>query len=177
MQVVDIVFIALGVGLLLIGYIRGFGKSLKTFTGGVIGIIISVFVCAAFGGMVLGIPQMTEWVGQLNEILADKWEFLGKIQAGVIIFYAAMFLAVQLVRIIIVKVICKIFEADNTVMKAINKALGLVFAPAIGFAFLLLALAVIKLFGDAEPIQRLLEKIDGSILLKLYEINPIVLHL
>lgn len=177
MQTVDIVIIAIGVALLILGYIRGFGKSLKTFTSGVFGVIISVFVCAAFGGMILGTPKMTEWVGQLNDILADKWEFLGKIQAGVIIYYVALFLVTQAVRIVIVKLVCGLFEADNRVMKVINRALGMIFAPAVAFAFLLLVLAVLKCFEDSTAISDMLAKIDGSILKKLYDINPIVFSL
>ena len=177
MQTVDIVFIAIGVALLILGYIRGFGKSLRTFTSGVFGIVISVFVCVAFGGMILGTPKMTEWVGQLNDILTAKWEFLGKIQAGVIIYYVALFVVTQIVRIIIVKLICGLFEADNGVMKVINRILGMIFAPAIAFAFLLLVLAVLKCFEDSAAISNMLAEIDGSILKKLYDINPIVLRL
>jgi len=177
MQTIDIITLVVGVALMILGYLRGFGKSLKTFTGGVFGIIISVFVCVAFGGMILGTNLVSGWVSQLNEILTAKWDFLGKVQMAVIIYYVAMFVVVQIIRIIIVKLVCGIFEADNKVMKIINRVLGTVFVPAITFVFLLLVLAVIKLFDGSEATGGLMEKIAGSFIAKLYEINPIVLHI
>ncbi len=177
MSTIDIVTLAIGVLLLVLGYIRGFGKSLKTFCGGIVGIIISIFVCVAFGGMILGTELVTGWVGELNSILGGYAAFLEKIQAGVIIFYIALFLASQLVRIIVLKVVCRIFEAENKVMKIINRVLGTIFAPASAFVFLLLVLSVVKLADGSELVTKFTSAIDGSIIHKLYLINPIVLHL
>lgn len=177
MQTVDIVLIALGVLLVIVGYARGFGKALRGMTKGVFGIIISVFVCAAFGGMILGTDFVGGYVLQLNALLAEKWAFLGKIQAGVIVYYAALFFVAQILRIIIVKLVCGIFEANNKVVRVINRVLGTVFLPAAGFIFLLLVLAVVRLFDNTDTVINLLAKFNGSILVGLYEINPIILHL
>lgn len=176
MQIADIIFIIVAVALVIMGYLRGFGKSLKTFTGGVVGVIISIFVCVAFGGLILGSELVSGGVSQLNDILAAKWDFLGKIQMAVIIFYIGMFLVVQILRIIIVKVITSIFETDNKVMNIVNKSLGMIFVPAITFVFLLLVLSVIKVFDMSDGTLNVMAKIEGSFWAKLYEINPIVLH-
>lgn len=176
MQIADIIFIIVAVALVILGYLRGFGKSLKTFTGGVVGIIISIFVCIAFGGMILGTELVSGGVSRLNDILVSKWEFLGQIKMAVVIFYIGMFLVVQVLRIVIVKIVVSIFEADNKVMKVVNKAFGMIFAPAITFVFLLLVLSVIKVFDMSDGTLDVMTKIEGSFLAKLYEINPIMLH-
>lgn len=176
MHIIDIVTIAAAIVFLLIGFVSGFGRSLRHFTNGIVGVIISVFVCAALGGMVLGIDVVTGWIEQLNAFFASKAEFLGKIQLGVIIFYAVMFFAVQILRVIVVKVIAGIFETDNSVMRVINKSLGMIFVPTTVLVTLLLVFAVFNLFEDTAFIGNLLQKMEGTFLMKLYEVNPIIFH-
>lgn len=176
MNIIDIVTIVAAIVFLLIGFISGFGRSLRHFTGGIVGIIISIFVCASFGGMLLGTELVGGWISSLNDYFSSVAEFLGKMQLAVVIFYIVMFIIVQIVRIIVVKFICRIFEADNNVMKVINRVLGVVFVPAVMFMFLLLVFAVLKLFDDTAAIQEMLMKMEGTFLLKLYLNNPIVLH-
>lgn len=175
MKLIDIITLAVIAVLAVIGAIAGFGKSLKRFTGGIVGIIISVFVCAAIGGMVLSIKPVAGLVNNLNAMLAEKAAFLGKIQAGIIVYYIVLFLVVQILRIMVVKVICKIFEADNKPMKVINAVLGLVFVPAVTLLFVLLLFAVVKNFEGTGFVQSIMEKLEGTILLKLYNVNPITL--
>ena len=176
MKTIDIVTIAVPVIMAIIGLIAGFGKSLKRFTGGIFGIIISIFVCVAVGGMILGIKPVGELVASLNETLAAKAAFLGKIHAGLIVYYIVLFLVVQILRIIAVKVICGIFEAKNAVMKTINRILGFIFVPAVTILFVLLVFSVVRNFEDTAFVQDILAKIEGSLLLKVYEWNPIVLN-
>lgn len=176
MNIIDIVTIVAAIVFVLVGFVSGFGRSLRHFTRGIVGVIISVFVCAAFGGMILGIGTVSGWVSSLNDFFASKAEFLGTIHLGMIVFYAIMFVAVQILRVIVVKCICSLFEAENKVMRVVNKALGMVFVPAVVFMFLLLVFSVFRLFGDTSFIQDLLVKLEGTFLLKLYEFNPIVLN-
>lgn len=175
MSIIDIGTLIAAIVFVLIGFVSGFGRSLRHFTGGVVGIIISVFVCAAFGGMILGTSLVGGWVGQLNDYFASVSSFLGNIRAGVIVFYIVMFIIVQIIRIIVVKFVSGIFEADNKVMKIINKVLGMVFVPAIVCVFVLLVFAVLALFEDTSLIQEMIVKLDGTFLLKLYQNNPIAL--
>ena len=86
-----------------------------------------------------------------------------------------MFLVVQILRILTVKFISGIFEADNAVMKGVNKFLGMIFVPAIMCLFLLLVFAVFALFDDTTFVANMLNDMEGTFLLKLYENNPIVL--
>lgn len=157
----------------LAGFLIGFGRSLKMFTSGIVGIIISIFVCATFGGMLLGTDLVGGWIASLNSKLGEVAAVFEKIQVGVIIFYIVMFVVVQLVRIAVVKFVCEFFGADNSVMKVVNKILGTLFVPAVILCFTLLILAVLKLFDDTTAISSMLEKIDGTILYKLYVSNPI----
>ena len=62
--------------LALLGLLFGFGKTLRFFTRGLFGVIISVFVCFTFGGMIAGIPAVSEWIGMLDAKLGEAWGFL-----------------------------------------------------------------------------------------------------
>lgn len=181
MHIVDIVTIVSAIVLALLGFISGFGKALKNLTKGVGGFIISIFVCAAIGGAILGTDVVGSLVGKLNDFFMSKAEILGKIKLAVIVYYILLFIAVQILRIIVVKCICRLLEGDkkskseNKLLKAINKILGVAFVPAVAMVFLLVALAVLKLIDDVSFVQDMLMEIDGTVLHTLYVNNPIVL--
>ncbi|MBR1747117.1 MAG: hypothetical protein IJ735_02760 [Clostridia bacterium] len=176
MSMIDIVTIIVAVISALVGFIGGFGKGLKLFTKGVFGIIISVFVTATFAGLVLKIDRVSVWVADITALAAEKWAFFGTINIGLIAYYVVFFLFVQLLRILVVKVICGIFEADNKVMKAINRVLGLIFVPAVVLTLVLLVFAVFKIVDETQFVQDIAAKIDGTFLGILYENNPIRLY-
>lgn len=175
MNIIDIGTIIALIVLVLLGFVLGFGRSLRVFTKGVVGVIISVFVCASFGGMIIGIDVVGEKLAELNAFFTSKAEFLGTIHLETVVFYIVMFLVVQILRIITVKFISGIFEADNPVMKGVNKFLGMIFVPAIMCLFLLLVFAVFALFDDTTFVANMLNDMEGTFLLKLYQNNPIVL--
>ena len=56
MNMLDIIALAVVIIVALGGYAMGFAKSLKAVTGGIMGVIISVFVCVAFGGALQNLP-------------------------------------------------------------------------------------------------------------------------
>ena len=175
MNIVDIVLLVALIVLVIIGIAAGFGKSLRRFTKGIVGVILSIFICAALGGAVLGIGFIGDAVSNLGARFASMSSLLGKLHLELVVFYVIMFIVVQILRIIIVKFVCKIFSADNKAMKITNAVLGAIFVPAVSFVFLLLALAVMSLLSDIGPVREFLTELDGTFLYKLYEINPIVL--
>ena len=173
---IDIVTIAVAVIAALVGFIGGFGKGLKFFTKGVFGIIISVFVTAAFAGLFLKIETVSGWVADITQLASQKWAFFATINVGLIAYYVVFFLIVQVLRMLVVKVVCGIFEADNKVMKVINRVLGLVFVPAVLLTALLLVFAVFKIIDETQFVQDVLAKLDGTFLSTLYYANPIKLY-
>lgn len=175
-NVIDLVTIGVAVVSALIGFIIGFGKGLKGFTKGIFGIIISVFVTATFAGMFLKIETVSGWVADITRLAAEKWAFFGTINIGLIAYYAVFFLIVQVLRILVVKVICGIFEADNAVMKVINRVLGMIFIPAVVLTLVLLVFAVFKIIDETQFVQDVLAKLDGTFLKVLYDNNPIKLY-
>lgn len=176
MNIIDIATIVVAVLSALVGFIGGFGRGLKFFTKGVFGIIISVFVTATFAGLFLKIDAVAGLISQITALAAEKWPFFGTINVGLIAYYVVFFLVVQLIRILIVKFVRQIFEADNKVMNVINKVLGLIFVPAVVLTAVLLFLAVIKIVDETSFAQDLITKIDGSFLGTLYYGNPIRLY-
>ena len=176
MKLIDIITIGVFVLAALVGFIGGFGKGLKLFTKGIFGIVISVFVTATFAGMFLKIEQVSIWIADLTTLASQKWAFFATINIGLIAYYLVFFLIVQLLRILVVKVICGIFEADNKVMKAINRVLGLIFVPAVVMALVLLVFAVFKIVDETHFVKDIVAKMDGSFLGVLYANNPIKLY-
>ena len=168
----DTITIIVAVALGILGLCVGFGKTLRFFTKGIFGIIISVFVCFTFGGMIKGIPAVAELISSLNEKLGNAWGFLQTIHLETVLFYVILFFVV-LVRVLLVHFVCAIFEADVLPMRLINKLLGMVLMVAAVFLLTLLVLAVFRMVEDTSFVQGILEKIDGTFLGKLYESNPV----
>ncbi len=146
-------WIALGVvvAFALIGLIVGFGNVLKFFTSGIFGVIISLVVCYFLYGIVLNWDFVKDLMTALLNAVesADNWfcDFLVKIRIDIVAVCVAMFIVVQIVRIIIVSIIKNIVEINNPVVKVINKLFGMVLAVAILAMLGLIAFQVIAWIG------------------------------
>lgn len=173
MGTIDAVTIIVAVLLAGLGLVVGFGRTLKFFTKGIFGIILSVFVCVTFGGMIQGIPAVADWLSGLNASLGDAWGFLETIHFATVIFYIVLFVAVQILRILIVKFIVSIFSIDVLPMRIINRVLGMVLMVAAVFLLLLLVFAVFRVLQDTSFVQNILDSLNGTFLGKIYENNPV----
>lgn len=158
----------------IFGMLFGFGKGLKFFTGGIIGIIISIFVCYALGGLIYNIGFVQNGLNSMRTALANKdngfCNFLLKIQIDIIVYYVGLFIAITILRIIIVRVIKSIVEIDNMVVIVLNKTFGVVFFVGTFFILMLFVFWIIALFkGGVQPdfVQGSKLKLDW-----LYENNP-----
>ena len=116
---------------LLIGLLLGFGKLLKIFTGGIVGIIISIVVTYFCLGIVSswGFVQdiMAKLIGAMQNANNGIVDFLIKIGIEKIILAVGLFIIIQVIRIILVSIIKSIVEIDNVVFKVINKFFGVIF--------------------------------------------------
>lgn len=175
MNSIDSVTLIVAIALAALGLLIGFGRSLRFFTKGIFGVVISVFVVFTFGGMIKGIPAVGELVTNGDAYFKGLWKFLGYLHLGNVIFYVALFFIVQLLRIIVVRCIAGIFTADNRVMRVLNKLLGMVFTVAVVLLLVLLVFAVFKHFETSEFMQDFLSKIEGTFLHTLYAHNPVVI--
>ena len=146
MIVADWVAIGVVVASLGLGSLVGFGKGLKFFTSGIFGFIIGVVICALVGTVFLDVPFVADLLAKLRESWAGI-EFLDKVHMDVIIYYVIMFVAVQLLRIILVLIIKAIFESENIVIKIVNRTLGAVLFLIIGVCIALLALKIVGWVG------------------------------
>ena len=173
MQTLDVITVIVAIVLALLGLLFGFGKTLRFFTKGIFGVVISVFVCATFGGMIAGISAVAEWIGALNTKLGQSWSFLETIHLATVIYYVVLFFAVQIVRIIIVKCVAGVFEVDVLPMRIVNKLLGMALAVAAVLLLTLLVFAVFRTMQDTSFVQNILSKINGTFLGSLYENNPV----
>ena len=132
-------WIALGIIFVFaaIGALIGFGRGLKFLTGGIFGIIISVVLCYIFGSMILGVPFVNDLLTKLAESIGG-WSIV-----VTVIYYVVLFILFTLIRILIVKIIRKVAEADVLIMKIINKVFGAILMAAFGVLLGMLALQII----------------------------------
>ena len=104
MGTTDAIILIVALALALLGFLVGFASTLRFFTHGVFGWIISVFMCATLGDMVQGAAPVQNWLTELN---ASMGGFLQTIHAATIIFYFVFFLVLQLVRVLVVRLLAR----------------------------------------------------------------------
>ena len=172
-------WIVLGVILVccLLGMLFGFGKGLKFFTGGIFGIIISIVVCYALGGLIYNFGFVQDGLNSIRIALAKNGngfcKFLLNIHIDIVVYYVGLFIAVTILRIIIVRIIKSIVEINNVVLITINKAMGVVLFVGVGFMVMLFVFWIISIIGGNTEANFLL-KLSGSKLKIdwLFEHNP-----
>lgn len=173
-------FIILG-GLILfalIGVFVGFGGGLKFFTSGIFGVAISVVVCYAVGGMLLGATFVTDLLNKISGLWSGEGNFffdlLTKIHFETIIYYIILFIVAQIVRIILVQILKKFVEIDFIVFKIINKTLGLVLFVGVFAMLVLIVFQVISWVGGSTA-ENFIGYLSGSALKLdvIFSDNPI----
>ena len=137
MLMVDWIALGIIVVFAAIGALIGLGRGLKFLTGGIFGIIISVVLCYIFGSMILGVPFVNDLLTKLAESIGG-WSIV-----VTVIYYVVLFILFTLIRILIVKIIRKVAEADVLIMKIINKVFGAILMAAFGVLLGMLALQII----------------------------------
>ena len=175
MVFIDAVTIIAAIALAGLGIFVGFGRTLEFFTKGIFGFIISVLFCAAFGGLIAGIGPVAEGINWLNAKLGEAWEFLATIHLATVIYYVILFVAVQLLRLLIVKCISHLFSLDVLPMRILNGALGAVLIVAAVFLLLLLVFAIVSVFGDNAAVPTFANSLSAPFTATLYTLNPVPL--
>ncbi len=177
MLIADWVAIGLLAFFALLGLIFGFGKGLRFFTKGFFGFLISIFFCYCLGGLIIKISFVQNLLNMLVEAVTDKGTFcdiLLAIRIDIIVYYVTLFIIVQILRIIIVSIISRVFEIENVFLKVINKVFGMVLFVGVLIVLTMIAFQIICLIGGTTE-AGFIEKISGS-KLKLdwfYENNPL----
>ena len=175
MQAVDWWTIGLVLVSILIGALAGFGRGLRWISKGIIGIILSIFFCYTFGGLILGIPFVTALVQKFAS-LWDKsgafYDILKAIHLEIILYYIILFIIAQLIRKFVVKLISKAFEWNNRVMKVINRTLGAVLFLGIMILIVLFVFQIVNWVGG-ETAANFEESLRGVFRIdRLFVDNP-----
>lgn len=179
MIIADWIFIGGALIAAFIGWLTGFGKCLKFFTGGIFGIIISVFVCYCLGGLIMNLGFVNNLLTALASLWAGKdgflFDLLTKIRFEVIVYYVALFFIVQILRIIIVNVLKNVAESDSKVISFFNRLFGAVLLTAMALLLTLFVFQIIYWVGGntLDAVKSYFE--DSAIKLDylLFEGNPL----
>lgn len=131
-----------------IGAIIGFGKGLKVFSKGIVGVCISAVVTYFLLGVVMDFGFVQTLLGRFVEYLNSTGNAVAKffviIRIDVIALAVVLFAIVQIIRILIVKLIEKIAESDNVAVKVINRIGGALFAVVVMAGLALIAMQIVK---------------------------------
>jgi len=173
------IYIVIGCVLLLtIGAMRGFGKTFKSATKGLIGVVFSVFVCVCFGGVIRNWPFVERFINGVNVWVSSRASFLSRVPVGLIVYYILLFVALQIIRSALVKTVKNMFDGEEKGKgtKALNKVLGAAFTLAVVAFVGLLFFSVTKgYFSETGFVNKMVGSISGSWLEAIYNNNPIKL--
>ena len=142
-------YIAIGSFVLfgIVGAFIGFGKGLEVLTKGIFGIIISVVATYFLLGMVLSISFVQDFMLRINELLLAKGNgfctFLVTIKFEVIVVAILLFVIMQILRKVVVLIISRVLESDNTVMKVVNKTMGALLSVTLMIGLALIVMQIV----------------------------------
>ncbi len=173
MILADIIMLCLIAVVVLLGIVVGFSGGLKFFTGGIFGVIISVIVTYFLWGIVYSWDFVQDLFAKLNEAMSGLPEGAA-VAIDNVILAVLLFVLVQIVRIIIVKLIAGFFEIDNAFFKVINKIFGIALMGAVVFVIGLIVFQIIYWVGG-QTAQDVVSALKDSVfkLDVLYENNPL----
>lgn len=149
-------YIAIGSFVLfgIVGAFIGFGKGLEVLTKGVFGIIISVIATYFLLGMVLSISFVQDFMMKINELLLAKGNgfctFLVTVKFEVIVVAVLLFVIMQILRKVVVLIISRVMESDNTAMKVINKTLGALLSVTLMVGLSLIVMQIVYFSSGAQ---------------------------
>lgn len=180
MVLADWIFIGGVLVLLALGAVVGFSRGIAFITGGIVGIIISIFVCYCVGGLIMQLS----FVQAMLEKIASLWNasdnffcrFLTNIHFEVIVYYIILFIIVQVLRKLLVKLLTKIGNNGFVLVKAADKILGAALFLIVGFVIFLFVFQIIYwCYGaDTEFAVGFVDKISGVFRLDyMYLNNPL----
>ncbi len=146
-------WIAAGIVLvaMTLGFLLGFGKLLKIFTGGIFGIIISIILTYFSIGVVASWGFVQELMGKLVGAMQSSQngfvQFLLKISTEKILLAVILFFVIQLARILTVNIVKSIAEIDSPVISAINRISGAILMVGFTIVIALLVFHIADLIG------------------------------
>lgn len=172
MIIADWIMLGVIAVVVILGLVAGFSGGLRFFTGGIFGIIISVIVTYFLIGIVNSWQFVIDIFAKLNGAMnfGENAEYI----IDQIILAVALFVIVQILRIIIVKLLAGLFEINNAFFKVINRVLGIAVMAAVAVILGLLAFQIIYWVGG-QTAAEVAEGLDGSVfgLDWVYENNPL----
>ncbi len=171
----DLVLVAFCAIAALIGLYSGLGRVLKMLVKGLPGKIMAFFLTYGLFGVVsdMGFVQslMKTFVEFLKEKNNSVLNILLLVRIDVIALAAALFLVIRILQKMLISVVAGIMEADNAVMKLINKTGGFLLALALAIMLVIIVFQIIAIAnGGVNTPPELLK--DTKIALEVYTRNP-----
>lgn len=178
MIIADWIAIGLAAFFALLGFIVGFGKGLRFFTGGFFGFIITLLICYCLGGIVLQFEFVQDLLDKFIGLLEGNGavtDILLAIHLELIVYYIVLFIIVIILRVTVVKLIASIFEIDNVLIRFVNRILGMGLFVAALVLIAMIAFQIISLIGG-DTLTGFQAQIAGSVVKLdwLFDNNPLM---
>ena len=169
------IFLAILVIIAFLGLLQGFNRCLKFYFKGLIGWIITIFLCFALGGLILKIPFVAKWMESLNQVFVNHVKFLAG-WGTLTIYYIALYIVINVIKLIFTNMLIKLFSMRNIFIKILNKLIGACFAVAMTFILMWLTVAVLEMFQNGRIVENMynfLNSKGGNILVEILKWNPL----
>ncbi len=169
-------FIGIYVIAVVAGAFLGFGKVLEFVAKGIVGKIVAIIITYTFFGLVLELQFVKELLASLTNFLSQKGA-VGKIllttRIELVVLAVALYFVARIVLKMLTKIVSAIMDADNKIMRLVNKTLGMALSLAFVTIMVLLVFQILFLVSgtDGAVYQALTESFLG--LDKLYVNNPL----
>lgn len=173
----DVILLATLAACLILGAGFGFGKVLRFITGGRRGKILSIIICYFLFGIVLNFGFVQDLLNEFTTALKDNgsWicNLLLSIRIDLIAFAVALFIVVQILRRIIVRIIAHVMEINCKPIRIINRVLGVVLLTAFVVILTLVAFQIIAWISGTDG--AFYTNLEGSVfgVDKLFTDNPL----
>ena len=171
---VNLIFIIAMLLIALIGFLLGFSRTLKFYFRGIFGFIVSIFLCIVLGGMIRNLSIVAGWLNSLNTFLQEKAGFLAN-WGTIAIYYIALFIVINIIKLIFTKMLIKFFGMNNIFMKIINKLLGLCFAVVMTLFLMWFIISIMQMIDQnkVDDLYAYFMGKNGKILVEILKWNPL----
>ena len=173
----DVIVLVALAACLILGAGFGFGKVLRFITGGRIGKILSLIICYFLFGIVLNFGFVQDLLNKFTTALKDNgsWicNLLLSIRVDLIVFAVALFIVVQILRKILVRIIANVMEINSKPIRIINRVLGVVLLTAFILIITLVVFQIIAWISGTDG--AFYTNLEGSVfgVDKLFTDNPL----
>jgi len=169
---IDIAVLAIIAVFAIIGLLNGFVKTLLSFTG----FFLSIIVAAFFTGPVVAILQPTSIYTSITSFLANNLGFISSLVSSDTIFKAIVFIVLVIAASILVKLLKAFANALNNIslINFVDKLLGVALGAVFGVIAVYVIFYILSLLAGVNFLAPVFTDLASSTLAKFFFENNLI---